>query len=312
MPRAVIVSLFNFFYLSLIRFFSIKVLIVLGFALVSNQLDGQVIDSLDRRSKIRRIHSVSAAGLFTIGSYAILHKVWYEDFEKVNFHFFNDSKEWNGMDKVGHLTTAYSISERSSEFFEKSEWSSKAPYLGASFGFVYTSTLEFLDAYSADWGFSMYDLGSNFIGAGVYLLQEKKFNSQLVRFKWSYSKSGLAETTPNLLGSNSYESLLKDYNAQTYWASVGFMRINSSQERWICASLGYSIDGFIRARTPDIPSDLNPRSQYYLSLDIDWSKIPIKNKHLKNVLKVFNFVKIPFPALQWDKKYGVTFHPLYF
>ena len=166
--------------------------------------------------------------------------------------------------------------------------------MGASFGFVYTSTLEFLDAYSADWGFSMYDLGSNFIGAGVYLLQEKKFNSQLIRFKWSYSNSGLAEAAPNLLGSNSYESLLKDYNAQTYWASVGFIRINSSQERWICASLGYSIDGFIRARTPDIPGDLNPRSQYYLSLDIDWSKIPTKNKHLKKD-KILNELKLIFP-----------------
>ena len=312
MLRAYIISLFNFFHLFLNRFFPMKVIAFLGFVVISIQLDGQVIDSLERQSNVKRMLSVSATGLFTIGSYAILNEVWYEDFERVNFHFFDDFQEWNGMDKVGHLTTAYSISERSCELFEKSEWSSKSPYLGASFGFVYTSLLECLDAYSADWGFSMYDLGSNFIGAGVYLFQEKKFNSQPIRFKWSYSKSGLAETATNLLGSNVYESLLKDYNGQTYWASVAFMRINSRHERWICASLGYSIDGFIRARAQDIDSGFNPRSQYYLSLDIDWSRIPTKNKHLKNVLKAFNFIKIPFPALQWDKKKGVIFRPLYF
>lgn len=271
-----------------------------------------MIDSLERRNKVRKINSISAAGLFTVGSYVVLNKVWYNDFERVSFHFFDDSREWNGMDKAGHLTTAFNISERSSEFFKKSGWCKKSPYLGASFGFLYTSTLEILDAYSRDWGFSAYDLGSNFIGAGIFLLQEKKLNHQLVRFKWSYSDSGLAKFSTDLLGSNTYESLLKDYNAQTYWASVGLMRLNSRQERWICASVGYSIDGFIRARKNDIPSTLDPRSQYYISLDIDWNKIPIRNRHLKNVLKVFNFVKIPFPALQWDKKYGVTFRPLYF
>ena len=118
-------------------------------------MDSQVIDSLERRNKVRKINSISAAGLFTVGSYAVLNKVWYKDFERVSFHFFDDSREWNGMDKAGHLTTAFNISERSSEFFKKSGWSNKSPYLGASFGFLYTSTLEILDAYSRDWGLSM-------------------------------------------------------------------------------------------------------------------------------------------------------------
>ena len=128
----------------------------------------------------------------------------------------------------------------------------------------------------------------------------------------SYSDSGLAHISPNLLGSNISERLLKDYNGQTYWASFSALRLNKSQQRWICFSLGYSIEGFTRARKSDIQTPLFPRSQYFLSLDVDWNKVPIRNKHLKNVLKALNFIKVPFPALQWDKKDGIAFRPVYF
>ena len=43
-----------------------------------------------------------------------------------------------------------------------------------------------------------------------------------------------------------------------------------------------------------------PRArQYYLSLDIDFNRIPVKNKALKSVLKVVNLVKVPFPGLEY-------------
>ena len=38
-----------------------------------------------------------------------LNSLWYKDFPKSDFHFFNDNNEWLQMDKVGHATTAYYV-----------------------------------------------------------------------------------------------------------------------------------------------------------------------------------------------------------
>ena len=37
-------------------------------------------------------------------------KNWYTDYPKAHFHFFNDNREWNQMDKAGHLWTTYQVS----------------------------------------------------------------------------------------------------------------------------------------------------------------------------------------------------------
>src|ERR1700716_565760 len=38
-----------------------------------------------------------------------LYYLWYKKFPKTRFHFFNDNAEWLQMDKVGHMTTAYTL-----------------------------------------------------------------------------------------------------------------------------------------------------------------------------------------------------------
>lgn len=46
-------------------------------------------------------------------TYTALNKAWYKGYPKSNFHFFNDMNEWNGMDKAGHVWTAYQLSKAS-------------------------------------------------------------------------------------------------------------------------------------------------------------------------------------------------------
>jgi hypothetical protein len=41
--------------------------------------------------------------------------------------------------------------------------------------------------------------------------------------------------------------------------------------------------------------------QYYFSFDIDLTEIPCKNKILKKVLTTLNFIKFPFPALEFSR-----------
>ena len=51
--------------------------------------------------------------------------------------------------------------------------------------------------------------------------------------------------------------------------------------------------------------------QYFLSLDVDFSKINIENKLLEKLVQILSFVKIPSPTFEFSKK-NVIFHKIYF
>jgi len=42
-----------------------------------------------------------------------LYFIWYKDNLGLPFHFINDSKYWLQLDKAGHMTTAYTLSNYS-------------------------------------------------------------------------------------------------------------------------------------------------------------------------------------------------------
>ena len=53
-------------------------------------------------------------------------------------------------------------------------------------------------------------------------------------------------------------------------------------------------------------------SQYFLSVDVDLSKIPTKSPFLRTLLKTLNVIKIPAPAIQFNQVDGVRFHAIKF
>lgn len=263
--------------------------------------------------------SVGVAGTWA-GSMIGLHEIWYKNVEKTAFHTFDDGKNWLQMDKAGHVYTGYKISELSGCLFKWSGMKPKnAALLGTGVGFGYQTTLEFLDAYSADWGFSWYDFGSNVLGCGLYLGQEMAWQEQRFLPKFSYHPTDFAQLRPSVLGSNFQERLLKDYNGQTYWLSFNpfLFSENSRVPKWICLSLGYSVNAKLVGdqETYTIISDTGPYTYYaqrewLLSLDIDFSRIPVKKPWLKTLLKQFNYLKVPFPTLilRDGKLHGSAFY----
>jgi hypothetical protein len=56
----------------------------------------------------------------------------------------------------------------------------------------------------------------------------------------------------------------------------------------------------------------NPYRQFYLSLDVDLTKISTKSHFLKTLFSVINTIKIPAPTLQYDDFNGVKAHFIYF
>lgn len=261
----------------------------------------QSSDTLNRPRFIT-LTSLTAAGWS--GSMLGLQFVWYKNYPKTKFHFFDDSKEWMQMDKLGHLYTSYTISEKMSRLYHWSGVSKNASnIIGSAIGLGYQSTLEILDGFNTEWGFSWSDMLANFFGTALYLGQEFGFHQQIFRPKFSFYPSKYAQYRPNTLGSNFAEQLLKDYNGQTYWLSFSpfsFWR-NKNLPKWLCLSVGFSIEGklagYANTYTTAEGTIFNAQRELILSLDIDVSKFHFKKRWPKILLSPFNLIKIPFPAI---------------
>ncbi|MGV6860386.1 MAG: DUF2279 domain-containing protein [Putridiphycobacter sp.] len=258
------------------------------------------------------------------GSIGGLHFVWYKDFPKTKFHIFNDAHEWQQMDKFGHATVAYNFSRTAGDLYE---WAGlnhkKSALIGGGYAFAYMFSFEMLDAYNEAWGFSWSDIIANTSGLALYTVQEYVWNQQFIKPKFSVHLTDLATYRPNVLGSSPMEQVFKDYNGQTYWLSFNpflFGKKDSKFPEWINLSVGYGInhqlygDGetFIYMNPENqIQYSFTPYREYYLSLDVDWEKIPVKNPFLRLLFRGLNIVKVPFPAIEFSKT-GVDFHPFYF
>ena len=59
-------------------------------------------------------------------------------------------------------------------------------------------------------------------------------------------------------------------------------------------------------------SDIPRYRQYYLSFDVDLTRIPTNSRVVKILLSVFNIVKIPAPTIEFNRQNKVKFHFFYF
>ena len=197
-----------------------RLFFLFSFVLICHWIDGQVGQNDSLIYKKRLLIASTTSGLVYSSSLIALHNVWYKDYPKSNFHFFNDSRNWLQMDKCGHAFSAYVLSQKTGEVFRWSGAKKSYPWIGFSIGMSYLTALELMDAYNSEWGFSGYDVVANFSGGALYLTQELVFKKQLLIPKFSFSPSPYAKVRPEILGSNFSEQLLKDYNGQTYWLSL--------------------------------------------------------------------------------------------
>ncbi len=246
------------------------------------------------------------------GSLVLLHQYWYKDFPKSGFHLFNDNDEWLLMDKVGHTVTAYNVGLIGVEGFK---WcgleEKKAVWMGGSLGVAYLSAVEIMDGYSAQWGFSIGDFASNLIGGGMLISQELIWKEQRIKLKYSFRESSLASYRPDLLGDSFVEQALKDYNGQTYWLSANlssFIARDNRLPKWLNIAFGYGVDGLLGAKyNPLILDDFgnvvnrNRHTQYYLSFDVDLSRIETNSPFVKVLFGTLSFIKIPLPAIGFSR-----------
>jgi hypothetical protein len=275
--------------------------------------------------KRKVILGTSTAGL-TLGSLAYLNQAWYAQYNTGKFHFFNDNKEWLQMDKVGHGYSTYQTARLMMPAFKWAGFNRKQQLLiGGNIGLVYLTAVEVFDGYSEGWGFSWGDMGANVLGTGLAIGQQAIWDEQRLQLKFSFGKSGLAQYNPELLGESFSTQILKDYNGQTYWASVNISSfLTQSQKlsgfpKWLNVAVGYGAYGMLGGHYNDFVVQnengyvlkFERERRFYFSLDVDLTRIKTKSKFLKSVFSVFNCVKIPAPTLQFSKS-GSRGYLLYF
>ncbi len=250
-----------------------------------------------------------------------LNQLWYKNYSHSSFHFFDDSGEWLQMDKAGHGFSSYYLSNMLSKGFSWTGMNRKSSVLwGTGIAFVAMSSIEIFDGYSSKWGASWTDVSANLCGGLLFASQELAFKKQVFRLKFSFHPSGWATYRPDALGDNVIQQIVKDYNGQTYWLSGNMKSITGFKgiPAWLNISIGYSgeemLGGndnldvsweFAQGQTP-----VRYR-QYYLSLDADLTRLKVKNRLVKGLLSIFNSIKIPFPALVYEKN-KLKINPLYF
>ena len=207
------------------------------------------------------------------------------------------------------------IKEKKFNFSEK-----QSLLFGGSQGLLLETPIEIFDAYHEGWGFSWYDMLANSFGSLFFIAQQKLFNEQLIRPKLSFSRSVYAQNANGLLGKNNLLSeFVYDYNGYTYWFSFSpnrIFKINKIPE-WINLSFGYGSNGMLGEfenrktyRGKTLPFYKRYR-QYYLSLDINFSKIKTNSKILKTIFNSLSYIKIPLPALEFSNK-KLKGHYIYF
>ncbi len=275
------------------------------------------------------------------GAVISLNQLWYKDYPRTSFHLFNDWAEWQQMDKAGHMFTTYFEADWA---YNLARWTGmerkSSIWTGALVAVGLQTTIEVLDGFSSEWGFSMYDFAFNLAGASLWAGQQASWDEQRVRMKVSSTHrtypqdpfmgapagtTTLMEKTDELYGENILQSFLKDYNAQTIWLSVNIHSFLKKENRfppWLNMAVGYSAENMFGGfenkweedgNTFQTSDDQYPRyRQLIFSPDIDLTKINVKSKPLKVLLGMANIFKFPAPALVINGQGGVKWDWMFY
>ena len=227
-----------------------------------------------------------------------------------------------------------------------------AAWMGFAGGQLIQSSFELFDGYSSQWGFSWSDVGFNVLGSGMFLSQQLAWGEQRILMKMSawpvqYSSTPIYPSQPpggtewttleqraeTLYGTGPMSLFLKNYNTLVVWASVNPRSFMSERAGWLppwlniavgmgadnlFAGYGYEWQADKNCNGPDCvgyqidPQDYPRTRQFFLSLDVDLTRLGIKNRFLRTVLGAVNILKFPAPALEMTNRGKFSFHPIYF
>jgi hypothetical protein len=316
-------------------------LLTFGFRTVQGQTDTLRFWDIPEKRHAGRFWLAAGSGVTAYGfTLAALNQLWYSEYGRTSFHLYDDSREWMQMDKAGHMFTSYFEADW---LHHVARWTgmseSSSIWTGVISAMVLQATIEVLDGFALDWGFSPYDIVANTAGCALWAVQQATWKDQRVRMKVSSSfrtypehlvlgspggAMTLRERSADLFGEHIFQTYLKDYNAQTIWLSVNvhsFLQKDSRFPKWLNLAIGYGAEnmygGYKNQWTRDgnaywLDADIARRyRQFYVAPDIDLSRIGVKSRPLKALLHMVNIFKLPTPALEINGKGIIRWHWLH-
>ena len=294
----------------------IVLLLTVSHSLVAQSRINQFLKPSDSLNTSRRnavvLTETSLGAITLIG----LNQLWYADYPRSSFKTINDSEEWLQMDKLGHVFSSYQLGRLGANTLNWAGVRKKDQLLyGSTLGLGFLTAVEVMDGFSEEWGFSWTDMAANVTGTGLYVGQELLWNEQRILLKYSFQRTDFAQQRPDKLGNGFSEEFLKDYNGQTYWlsANINSFLKTKSVPNWLNLAFGYGADGMLSGNDNDpLFINQNRTRQYYLSLDIDLSRIKTNSNVLRTIFDVFNVIKVPFPTLQLNNDGRIKWHYIYF
>jgi uncharacterized protein YfiM (DUF2279 family) len=257
---------------------------------------------------------------FAVGYSAMmysLNEAWYSKEERTDFHFFNDNRQWKQVDKAGHFWAAFHESRAGIDLLR---WAGvtdkKAIIYGGLLGVVLQTPIEIFDGYQTSYGASVGDLIANTAGAAAVVGQELAWREVRIMPKYSFHTTRFAGVRPNVLGNTLSEQALKDYNGQTYWLSVNvgsFLSNETKYPKWLNLAVGYGAEEIVfNSPSGNKAAGFDAHRQFYLSPDLNLMHFKGRSKVWNTALYVLSIIKIPAPALEYNRKDGFKLHSLYF
>jgi uncharacterized protein YfiM (DUF2279 family) len=264
---------------------------------------------------------IVAESAFYVAGLSYLQFVWYRNHERTPFHWYNDNAGWLQLDKAGHAYAAYF---ESAIGYHALRWAGvsrrKSLWYGGMLGLVLQTPIEVFDGLYEGYGFSWGDMVANAAGSALFMTQQALWDEQRVRMKFSYAPSPYAQYRPWVLGESHGQRFFQDYNGHTYWLSLNLNSVAPAWHLppWLNVAVGYSGNGMLSefknpafSRGIRMP-ELDRNRQYFLSVDLDLTQFNPRSRLLRSVFRTLNLVKIPAPALEYNRREGLRLRPLYF
>jgi len=292
-------------------FFSTNLCIAVAFSNKKDSTKAQ-LKFLQHAPHLNKSRLISISGVWAASygsSLYMLSNYWYDNLQ--GFRTFDDRQNWLQVDKMGHAYTAYFQGAWGAKIMQWAGLPNKqATLIGGSIGFVNQTVIEILDGQSPDYGWSNTDFFANAVGSLAFIGQQLWWNEQRILFKFGYTSQNykqykntqIEEVALQEFGTG-VEAVFKDYNAQTYWVSANihsFLPKETKYPKWLNVAVGFGADQMLHA-TDNVNKGINEiqrRREFYLSLDVDLSKIETNNHFLRTALFLLNVFKVPFPALR--------------
>jgi len=190
------------------------------------------------------------------------------------------------------------------------------------------TTIEVMDGFSTEWGFSIPDFTANVLGTSSFVLQQKLWGEQRIRMKTSASPINYAkrygdpyftERANDLYGSGFLTRYLKDYNAQTTWLSfnVASFAPKSQLPKWLNIAVGYGAENMFGGytnptRVGQSDQDIRRYSQFLISLDVDLSKVEAGSPFTRTLLDILNVIKVPFSTIEINTLGEIKIYAIHF